>query len=246
MTDEIIEIITCRRCTMQGPASKSDPHLCDACMKAENNRVSHFRQLNYNWMDVAKEADLYLWDRQPEETDREYQIWLTYRDAYPSVKPSYRLVAEQLLTTINVVKKVGSRWGFQARMQAWAKHCDEITMAQREQQILDMNKRHVTMAETLNEKLAKAINRIDPESLTPREINALMKTATELETKARIGQQHKTVAISDDENAEVKNDLVKTENMQEIIKILGTAGVLSNFGIKQTTTTEVVVKGDDN
>lgn len=99
-------LVKCSRCGQEKTPHKTNTHLCEDCVKAENNRVSYYRYHNFNWIDVAKEAELELWERQPAETDREWQIWLAYRDIYPSKRPSYRQVAEQLGTTVSVVKKV--------------------------------------------------------------------------------------------------------------------------------------------
>lgn len=234
----------CGRCGQPGKQSERNLHLCDPCVKAEDSRVSHYRQHNYNWMDVAKEAELNLWERQPGETDHEYNVWLHYRDAYPGKKPSYRQAAEELMTTVNAVSKIGSRWSFPSRLQAWAKYCDELILVQRRSEILAMNQQHVSMAETLNRKLARAIDKIDPEVLSPREINALMKTATELERKGRLDQVVETGPRLDDANPDLKKDLVPASDMEQILTILGNANVLKNIGVRQTVTTEVVVKGD--
>jgi hypothetical protein len=238
-------VVTCKRCSQTKPPNQREPHLCDDCVKAENNRVSFFRNQNANWIEIAREADLQLWERQPAETDHEYHIWLRYRDAYPGRRPSYRMVAEELNTTVGAVKKIGARWDFPTRLQAWAKNVDEITLAQRTKEIKEMNKTHVTMAQTLNKKLETAIAQIDPYSLSPREINSLMKTAAELERKARLDDPVAKPLALDDENPHLKKDETKKEDIGEIIKILGGAGLLgNNFGVKQTTVTEVVVQDD--
>lgn len=238
--------IVCRRCGVTGSPHKDNPHLCDACVKAEDSRVSYYRQHNYNWMDVAKEAELELWERQPDETDREWQVWLAYRDAYPGIKPSYRGVAEQLGTTVNVVRKVGQRWSFSARLQAWAKKCDELTMQQRQQEILDMNKRHIDMAKTINEKLEIAIQKINPAVLEPKDITGLAKLATDLERKARIDMSNQyRPSVVEDTNPDLKKATTKTEDLGEVLDILQKAGLLTpgaQVGIR--TTTEVVVKED--
>lgn len=233
-------MIVCKGCGMETEPHKSDPNRCDACVKAEGSRITHLRQHNYNWMDVAKEAELEVWERQPEETDREWQVWLAYRDAYPSVRPTFRLVAEQLDLTVNVVNKVAQRWSFPLRLQAWAKHCDTLTMKKREQEIIAMNEQHTSMASKLNEKLAKAIEKLDPYALTPKEIQGMMKVATDLERKARLDQPITTPVVINDENPDLKEATVPTEQLSEIVSILGKAGVLSNFGIRQTKTTETV------
>jgi hypothetical protein len=187
-----------------------------------------------------------VWERQPAETDHEYNVWLRYRDCYPSKKPSYRQVAEDLNTTINAVKKIGIRWTFPTRIQAWARHVDAITLQQRQQEILNMNKTHISMAERLNEKLQKAIDLIDPYALSPKDINSLFKTAAELERKARIDQPmvDNTNALVDADDPNLKKMEVKSESIGEILQILGKAGALSNIGVRQTVTTEVVVKDE--
>jgi hypothetical protein len=244
--NEIVETITCKRCAQVKVPHSTSRHLCVDCVKLEDNRVSYLRQHNFNWMEVAKEADLDVWERQPAETDHEYSIWLRYRDAYPGKKPSYRQVAEELNTSVGAVKKVGMRWTFPARLQAWAKHLDEITLVQRRQEVLAMNKQHISMAQTLNQKLEKAISLIDPHALSPRELNSLIKTAAELERKARLDQPDVSApVIVDESNPNLKKMDVKTENISEILGVLGKAGVLGNFGVKQTVTTEVVVKDDE-
>jgi hypothetical protein len=227
------------------PPSNTDRHLCDECVKAENNRVAFYRNHNFNWMEAAKEADLQLWERQPTETDHEYNVWLHYRDAYPGKRPTYRGVAEEINTSIGAVRKIANRWHFPTRLQAWAKHVDEITLQQRTQEILDMNKKHVDMAVKLNEKIQKAIDLIDPYALSPKDINSLFKTAAELERKARLDQVPQVNLSVDDENPALKKMDVKSDSIKEILQVLGGAGVLGNFGVKQTVTTEVVVKGDD-
>lgn len=242
----MVPVIVCRRCGVTGQPHKDNAHLCDACVKAEDSRVSYYRQHNYNWMDVAKEAELEIWERQPDETDREWQVWLAYRDAYPGIKPSYRGVAEQLSTTVNVVKKVAQRWSFPARLQAWAKKCDELTLQQRQQEILNMNKRHIDMANAINEKLEIAIQKINPAVLEPKDITGLAKLATDLERKARVdmSNQYKP-SVVEDSNPDLKKSSTKTEDLGEVLEILQKAGLLTpgtQVGIR--TTTEVVVKED--
>lgn len=237
--------MTCVMCSMEKEMSEKSAHLCLDCERAENNRYMYVRNQNYNWVDVAKEAELELWERQPGETDREYEVWLTYRDAYPSIRPSSRLVAEQLGTTVNVVSKVARRWDFSMRLQAWAKHCDELTIRQREQEIVDMNKKHIAMATTLNQKIEKAIEKLDPTMLKPTELQGLMKMATDLERKARLEMPTQTGISLRDENPEIKDMDISVDNIGEILKILGAAGALNNVGVRKTVTTEVVVKDDD-
>ena len=237
-------MVVCKRCGQEKEPDKRNPHLCVDCVKAENNRISYYRHHNFNWIDVAKEADLELWERQPAETDREWQIWLAYRDTYPSKRPSYRSVAEQLGTTISAVKKVGARWDFAVRLQAWAKHIDEMILKERQQEILDMNKKHVDMATKLNNKLNTAIDNIDPYSMSPKDIQGLLKLSSELERKARLDQPEIIKPAIVDDNPELKESPTKTEDLGEVIEILRKANAFGNVGVRQTKTTEIVVRED--
>jgi hypothetical protein len=211
---------------------------------------------NEGWLEVAKEAEIELWARQPRETDREWQIWLHYRDQYPSKKPTYASAAETVGTTVSNVRSVGSRWDFSVRMQAWAKHCDLLTQAKRQEEILGMNAKHVSMAKSLNEKLAQVIENLDVENVTPAQLSSLMKMATDLERKARLD-----TVVTDGRIADVRDEMhgkdtgvvekaAKREELQQVVDILAKAGVLGALvgagpGAKLKTTTTTTTELTD-
>ena len=189
-----------------------------------------------------------LWSQQPGETQWEFTVWTAYRDSYPGKKPTYGDVARQLNTTYNSVKKIAQRWSFQLRMQAWMKYCDDITLQQRRQEILDMNKDHVDMAARLRSKLSTAIDMIDPMSLKPGEIASLAKLAADMERKARtdtIAQEEmRRDAMVDTENPDIKKSPTKQADLSEVVGILlkaGALGDITQIGVRQTKTTEVAL-----
>ena len=252
--EELVELITCRQCGQQKPASPRTPHWCVDCERAYNNRYAFMRSQNADWMEVANENGINLWERQPGETQLEWTIWQAYRDSYPGAKPSYKAVAEKVCSTYDFVRKTAARWSYKTRMQAWITECDCITLAQRRQEVLDMNKDHISMATRLREKLSRAIDSIDPVGLKPSEINSLMKTMAELERKARMD----TIAVEsqladgfvDADNPELKKSPTKQGDLKEVLGILMKAGALgdvTHIGVRQTETkvTEIVAKGDE-
>jgi ribosomal protein L32 len=247
-----VEMVHCPRCGQFKPAHHIDKHLCIDCVNAENNRVTYYRQHQEDWIANAKENGVDLWLQQPGETQWEYTVWTAYRDAYPGKKPSYGDVARQLNTTYNSVKKIAQRWTFQLRMQAWMKYCDEITMQQRRQEIIDMNKEHVDMAAKLRTKLGAAIEAIDPLSLKPGEIASLAKLASEMERKARVDtiaqEELRRDLMVDTENPDLKKSPTKQTDLSEVVGILlkaGALGDITQIGVRQTQTTEVVVRDSD-
>lgn len=248
---EAIETIQCRRCGQDKIADSRDKHLCVECAKAANNRVTYYRQNQGDWVAAAKEQGIDIWLQQPGETQWEYTVWVTYRDSYPGKRPTYRSVAEELGTTYNVVSKIATRWSFPMRMQAWIAECDRITMLQRRDEILNMNKEHIDMAAALREKLKTSIETIDPLALKPNEIASLAKLATEMERKARLDtiaqEEARQPLLVDTSNPNLKRSETKKDDLKEVMDILlkaGALGDITHIGVRKTETTEVVV-GDN-
>ena len=239
-------LITCVRCSCLKYPHKNNKHLCVDCVKVENQMVSHRRNHNEGWMAVAKEAEIELWERQPRETDREWGIWLCYRDQYPSKKPTFVDVATQIGTTVSNVRSVGARWDYSIRMQAWARYVDILTKEQRQKEILGMNAKHISMAKKLNEKLEQIIESLDISEVTPAQLSSLMKAATDLERKANIDTVA-TIGQLDDLRDQklgtgggVEAPKTKKEDLQQIVDILAKAGALDHItGMKKTITTVV-------
>lgn len=245
---ELVQVYVCPRCGQHNEQSKSSPNMCVECEKAENSRITYYRQHQDDWIANAKENGIDLWCQQPGETSWEFTVWTAYRDSYPGKKPTYSSVAQQLDTTYAAVKKIAQRWSFQMRMQAWMKYCDDITLLQRRQEILDMNKEHVDMAAKLRAKLSTAIDSIDPYSLKPGEIASLAKLSADMERKARtdtIAQEEmRRDAMVDTENPDLKKSPTKQTDLSEVVGILlkaGALGDITQIGVRQTKTTEVAL-----
>lgn len=252
--EELVEIITCRQCGQQKPASPRTPGWCVDCEKAYNNRYDYMRRHNSDWIEVAKDNGIELFERQPGETQLEWTIWQAYRDSYPGSKPSYKAVAEKVCSTYDFVRKTAARWSFNTRMQAWITECDRVTMSQRRQEVLGMNADHIAMAAKLRAKLTVAIEGLRPEELKPGEINSLMKTMTELERKARVDtmtvESQLGEGFVDADSPELRKSPTKHNDLSEVIGILLNAGALGDItqiGVRQTETkvTEIVTKSDD-
>lgn len=250
MSEELVGTVKCRRCGQIKEPDKTDKHLCVDCAKAERNRYSYLRRHQGDWMAAAKDAGIDVWLQQPGETQHEYTIWTIFRDAYPGRKLTYAEVAERAATTKAFVATVAQRWDFQARMQAWMAECDRITMLQRREEILHMNREHIDMAQTLRDKLSQAIERIDPTTLKPSDIGTLMRTAAELERKARVDElaqeEIRRDIVKGADNPNIKKSPTKVEDLGEVVKILMNAGALGNvkqIGVRQTT--EIIAKEDE-
>ena len=248
-----VELIDCPRCgRKQVEAHPVDSHLCRECVISERERTrSAYKVVSRreDWIDVARDCGIDLWVMQPGESQWEYSVWCVYRDSYPGKKPDYRAVARQLNTTYDAVKHVASKWNFALRLQAWMSHVDKVTLEQRHREILDMNKEYVGIAATLRGKLATAVQGLNPAELKPSDIGMLMKTAAEIEKKARLDtlveDEHISALSGNEEVASgiKKKEAMKSDDMTEIVGILAKAGVLGALGgATVKTTTEVTIK----
>lgn len=242
-------LINCPKCGQEKEADEKSVDVCVECAAAERQRSTYLQvHKNDDWLEIAKDSGLEPWVQQPGETQWEYTVWCAYRDSYPGKKPSYQSVADQLDTTPTAVRHISQRWTFPVRMQLWVAHCDEITLCQRRQEILDMNKQHIDMAAKLNEKLNIAIDCVDATNLKPGEVVSLAKLATELERKARVDTVAQEAIMRHansvaEETGITESKKTKTSDLDEVISILIKAGALGNvgdIGIKQTT--EVVLR----
>lgn len=232
------DYITCPRCGEKRLSSAVDTHLCEDCANEENQRAGHFIQANRDWIAEAKEQGIDPWLLQPGETQWEYSIWTAYRDCYPGKRPKLVDIARQMNTTYNAVKKIAARWNFPARLQLWIAECDRLTIAQRHSEILDMNQQHIKLANSLRDKLAQAIDNINPLELKPRDISSLVKASADLERRARLDVEAQEESLRQlsvgEDNAELRKVQPKQGDLQEILQVLAAAGVIA-VGIKETT-----------
>lgn len=243
-------LIDCPICGMNKEAHHIDTHICVDCHKVEINRVSHNRMHHGDWMTLAAENNIDVWVQQPGETQWEYTIWMAFRDCYPGKKPSYAVVATQLETSVAAVRKVAQRWAFAVRMQKWIAHCDEITLVQRRNEILNMNKDHIDMATKIRDKLDTAIDAVVPEMLKPNEIVALAKLAAEMESKARVDtitqEEMRSQLLSGQENPDLKKETTSQADLSEVVAILMKSGALKDVAkVATRQTTEVALVDKD-
>lgn len=219
----------CSKCGKESEAPQYYRGLCKSCYLEKHGPHKPLSP-NKDWIARAKEQGISLWLQQPGETQWEHTIWIAYRDSYPGKRATYQEVADQLGTTRSAVKNTASRWNFAARMQAWIVECERITLLQRRNEILDMNKQHIEMAAAVRKKLQVAIDNIDPMKLKPNEVVNLAKMSTSLEKDARLHTVEQEDLRRDlyFDNAALKRPQMKKDDFKEIVDILIQAGALGD------------------
>lgn len=216
--------------------------------------------LNKNWVVVAEEAGIPLWEQQPNETVDEFDMWTTYRDLWPTVRPTITKVAQALGVSPNKVMKASRKWTWAARLQAWIREVNAERTAELRQARRKMVEDQIAIGEKLRSKMLKAVENLDEYDVTPSELVQLLKVTQSFEDTARESLdavERETAADVDstdlfvpEEQAEQQGNSrgISAEDAAEVVKILQTAGVLSmpgtKVGVRQTTTTEVVAENE--
>ena len=233
----------CAECGSTTQRSIRNPQLCATCYAKAEEQTKLMRRTNEGWMEQAQQLGLALYERQPEETDNEWIVWERYRSYYPLAMPKWSDLAKEVGLSVAFVTKTAQRWNFKARMIQWAKAVDSAGQEKRIKAIREMNAKQLSMAQRLHEKVAAAIDEIDPSLLRPNEIVALAKFGTELERNITTYKEEKveSTAVA---AAEQPKQRTKAEDLQEVMAILQQTGVVQPgavVGVEQRTT--VLVKG---
>lgn len=233
----------CISCGATTQRSIRNPQLCATCYEKQQQQTALMRRTNEGWMEQAQQLGLALYERQPEETDNEWIVWEKYRSYYPLALPKWTDLAKSVGLSVSFVTRTAQRWNFKARMIQWAHAVDSEGQEKRIRAIRDMHEKQLSMAQQLQEKVATAIDEIDPSLLRPSEIVALAKFGTELE-RSIVTYKEEKVESTAVAAAEQPKQRTKAEDLQEVMSILQQTGVLqpgSVVGVEQRTT--VLVKG---
>jgi len=127
-----------------------------------------------------------IWERQKDERNKAYHAFCIYRDLGPD---------RSLEKTREIL---GKSAGYTRWMQTWSSKYDWVTRAQayddyierkkrekNEKEILEMADRHVKLAKAFQQRLAQALQQIDPAQLSPSDMAKWLDVATKLERMSR-------------------------------------------------------------
>lgn len=252
--------IHCPHCgrdhVMQSAYSKG---MCVDCYQALANRnTTLYRHGDPDWKAKAQKEGIALYERLPQESQRDYEIFKTYMMMYPLERPTLKKVAERMGLAYGTVTECSMRCHFKERLDAWMRECDKATLLQRRTEMIEMNSQHIKMATTLRSKLLAAMNMLEPGALKPTEIAQLAKLANSMEREARIDQIAQEEMRADltkgDENPDLKKSVTKAGDLGEVLSVLMKSGALGDaksIGVRMSEdkhghkTQELVVQAGD-
>jgi hypothetical protein len=113
------------------------------------------------------------WERQPGESGRAFAAFVTYRDTGDS--RSYTEVAQKLNKSRTLVARWGTRWRWQNRLSAWERNLEYERQIAHRKAIIDMNERHVTIAQQCQQKISDKLRSIGEQEINDLSVGDLAK-----------------------------------------------------------------------
>ena len=234
--------------------------MCVDCYQALANRnTTLYRHGDPDWKAKAQKEGIALYERLPQESQRDYEIFKTYMMMYPVERPTLKKVAERMHLSYGTVAECSMRCHFKERLDAWMRECDKATLLQRRSEMIEMNSQHIKMATTLRSKLLAAMDMLEPGALKPTEIAQLAKLANSMEREARVDQLAQEEMRADltkgDENPDLKKSVTKADDLGEVLSVLMKSGALGDarsIGVRVSEdkhgrkTQELVVQASDS
>lgn len=126
-----------------------------------------------------------LWERQPKETEQAWAAFLTYRDMEPP--RTVTAVAANLSKSRQLITTWKSRWFWDERVHAYDNEVQKRALDHAVKERRKMYERHTNIAMRLQKAALDALEKLDAESLSFKDIREAVKLGAELERRSRAG-----------------------------------------------------------
>lgn len=124
-------------------------------------------------------AEVKPWERQPNETAKQFEAFCTYRDM--GKKRSQEATAEKLSKSRALVSRWSSQNNWVERVALWEDEQDRLIRIELTRDIGAMRKRHADLANAMLIKAAKALAKIPDDEIKASDISRMVETASKLE-----------------------------------------------------------------
>lgn len=186
---EAVVLPACSKCgrTFDIDCSRSNANrdVCKDCASGVRSETQIAKRDNSNWLEVAMEEGIPLWEQQPEESNAEFELWQSYMQLWPGVRPTVSKVASATGVAVSTVQRAYNKWTWSARLQAWIREVTAERTAELRSARRKMVDDHVKMGELMRAKAIEAIEYFDPGDVTPNELVSILKETQRLESSAR-------------------------------------------------------------
>lgn len=134
-------------------------------------------------MAEKKASQRELWERQEGESTQAFAAFAAYRDM--GVERSLAKVAQTLGKSKALMERWSVRWQWVVRADAWDDEVDRQSRKELEKGIIGMRKNHANIAKAMLVKALKALQKIQDDEMTPRDVSTMVDVAAKLERLSR-------------------------------------------------------------
>ena len=133
------------------------------------------------------------WERQPSDSKKAYAAFCDYRDMGAG-RALDKLLARYQALPVTIIPPTRYRWtihgwshrnGWQARVAVWDAELDRQARLVQIEAVKAMNESHINLARAMLGILARRLQTLDPESLSPSDAARWAESLTKIERLAR-------------------------------------------------------------
>lgn len=134
---------------------------------------------------MAKEKEIMPWERQEDETPKQFEAFRTYRDL--GDERSLKKVSDMLKKSVQLLGRWSSMNNWKERCAQWDNEQDRIARQEQLKDIKKMRKRHADVASAMIATAVKGLKQIQEhmEDIKPQDVARLVDVASKLERISR-------------------------------------------------------------
>lgn len=136
------------------------------------------------------------WERQPKESARAYEAFDLYLKMGP--ERSLRKVGQELGKSNTLISRWSSAWNWQERCRDYDNYLKRQELEEQRKAVKKMQQRQIQTAMLMQKKAVEALDKLDPERLSPKDIKEFIKMASELERLNRTAVSKEELEDSED------------------------------------------------
>ncbi len=129
------------------------------------------------------------WEQQHGESGPAFEAFSTYRDLGPG--RTVTAVAEKLQKSDSLLRRWKGKWNWRERAVAYDSAIAEEARRKVIKEHKEMGIRHIGIAMQLQKKALEALNILEAEEMTPKDIREFIKMATDLERLSRTFEEQR-------------------------------------------------------
>lgn len=152
---------------------------------------------------MPKRSDTKPWERQEGESAKAYEAFCIYMEM--GAERSQRAVGQKLGKSSTLISRWSSTHRWVERVAAYDADLRKRARARTIENARKMNNRHVKIALQMQEKALAALAVLEPESIDPKNMIAMLREATRLERESRaanIEEDRRQAAVDDTDESD--------------------------------------------